>query len=377
MVPSGIYNCERNTARMSDGDESRPSDTMRGRVPENSRKFWLLLNANRWLVAAGISGGVFLALATIGQLHPTGTPALFSQADPIETLFQGLLTAIITGVTVVLTLSQLVLSQEQGPVGDQRKRMEGAMAFRKTVEDVIEEPVSPAQPSAFLRSIVRLTKRHADALQEAIADIDDEGLNDQVTEFTENLKTNATAVENGLEDAQFGEFDVVFSALNYNYSWKLYAARRIRAENEGILTEEARDLFDELIYSLELFGPAREHFKTLYFQWALIDLSRTMLYASIPALLTAVAGVIYFEPALFSETVFGVRTLVVVVSAGVAISLLPFAFLFSYILRIVTVAKRTLSIGPFILRETDRSRDPDWGVTDTRSGENTAVGNEE
>ena len=89
MVPSGIYNCERNTARMSDGDESRPSDTMRGRVPENSRKFWLLLNANRWLVAAGISGGVFLALATIGQLHPTGTPALFSQADPIETLFQG------------------------------------------------------------------------------------------------------------------------------------------------------------------------------------------------------------------------------------------------------------------------------------------------
>lgn len=128
---------------MSDSHGSRPSDTMRERVPENSRKFWLLLNANRWLVAAGISGGVFLALAIIGQLHPIGPPALFSQADPIETLFQGLLTAIITGVTLVLTLSQLVLSQEQGPVGDQRERMEGAMAFRKDVEDVIEQPVVP------------------------------------------------------------------------------------------------------------------------------------------------------------------------------------------------------------------------------------------
>jgi hypothetical protein len=77
---------------------------------------------------------VFLALATIGHLHRTGTPALFSQEEPIETLFQGLLTSIITGVTFVLTLSQLFLSQEQGPVGDQRERMEGAMSFRKDVE---------------------------------------------------------------------------------------------------------------------------------------------------------------------------------------------------------------------------------------------------
>jgi hypothetical protein len=284
-----------------------------------------------------------------------------------------LLTSIITAVTLVLTLSQLVLSQEQGPVGDQRERMEGAMAFRKDVEDVIKEPVSPAQPSAFLRSLVKLTKRHTDALQDVIADIDDDNLNDQVAAFTENVKGNADAVENGLKDAQFGEFDVVFSALNYNYSWKLYAARRICAENEDVLTEEARAAFDELINALELFGPAREHFKTLYFQWALIDLSRKMLYASIPALLTAVAGILYLEPALFPGTVFGVRTLVVVVSAGVAVSLLPFAFLLSYILRIVTVTKRTLSIGPFILRETDRSRDLDWGETGLKSAENSGI----
>ena len=115
---------------MSDSGGSRPSDTMRERVPEGSRKFWLLLNANRWLLAAGISGGVFLALAIIGHLHPTARPALFGRSDPIETLFQGLLGSIITGVTLVLTLSQLVLSQEQGPVGDPRERMEGAMAFR-------------------------------------------------------------------------------------------------------------------------------------------------------------------------------------------------------------------------------------------------------
>jgi len=39
------------------------------------------------------------------------------------------------------------------------------------------------------------------------------------------------------------------------------------------------------------------------------------------------------------------------------VSLVPFAILLSYILRIITVTKRTLSIGPFILRETDRSHE--------------------
>lgn len=90
----------------------------------------------------------------------------------------------------------------------------------------------------------------------------------------------------------------------------------------------------------------------------------------------AVAGILYLEPSLFPGTVFRVRTLVVVVSADVAVSLLPFAFLLSYILRIVTVTMRTLSIGPFILRETDRSRDLDWGDTEAKSGENAGIDDE-
>jgi hypothetical protein len=34
-----------------------------------------------------------------------------------------------------------------------------------------------------------------------------------VAEFTENLKQNADAVRSNLEGSQFGEFDVVLSAL--------------------------------------------------------------------------------------------------------------------------------------------------------------------
>lgn len=356
-------------SNVSSGGREHPGDTMRERVPEDSRKLWVLLNADRFLVAAGILGLIFVPLVGLGQVHPAGMPALFADGDPLETLFQGLLTAIITGVTLVLTLSQLVLSQEQGPVGDQRERMQGAMDFRRDVEGLIEEPVSPVQPSAFLRSIVKLTERRAEAVEAALRGADSEGPNRQIEKFLESVKWNANAVRSNLEGARFGEFDVVFSALNYNYSWKIYAARRIRAENEDLLPDAAHDAMDDLIDALELFGPAREHFKTLYFQWQLIDLSRLMLYTSIPALLASITGILYLDPTLFSETVLGLRTFVVLVSAAVAVSLLPFALLLSYILRIATIAKRTLSIGPFILRETDRSQELNWGETEQKSGE--------
>jgi len=353
------------------GADDQPSDTMRERVPENSRKFWLLLDADRWLVAGGIVGSVFVALVAAGLLQPTPVRTLLTDGDPLETLYQALVGSTITGVTLVLTLSQLVLSQEQGPVGDQRERMQGAMSFREDVEDVIREPVSPAQPSAFLRSLVKLTKRRAQALEDAVNEIDDDDLTEQVSTYVENLEGNAETVASNLEGSQFGEFDVVFSALNYNYSWKLYAARRIRAAHADVLSERATDAFDELIEALELFGPAREHFKTLYFQWELADLSRTVLYASVPALAVAVGSLLFFDPASVSRG----WVALVIAALTVSVTLTPFAILLAYILRIATVTKRTLSIGPFILRETDRSHDLDWGETEAKSGESPGVEN--
>ncbi|MFB6084776.1 MAG: hypothetical protein ABEJ94_11095 [Halorientalis sp.] len=358
---------------MSDTDGGQPSDTMRQRVPENSAKFWFMLDADRWVVTALISVTVFLGVVVFGMVSPVPASDLLAGGDPLETLFQAIIGATVTGVTLVLTLSQLVLSQEQGPVGDQRERMEGAMSFRRDVEDVIQEPVSPAQPSAFLRSLVKLTRRRAEAVQEAVDDIDDEDLTEQVETFVDSLEENAAAVGNNLEGAQFGEFDVVFSALNYNYSWKLYAARRIRAEYEAVLTEPATEAFDELVDALELFGPAREHFKTLYFQWELTNLSRTILFTAIPALIVAIGMLLFFDVAAVTTTTLGHTDALYLVALSITISLLPFAILLSYILRIVTVTKRTLAIGPFVLRETDRERDLDWGETEAKSGDSPGV----
>jgi hypothetical protein len=347
---------------MSD-EQTQPSDTMRERAAASSLKLRVLMGVNRWLLATAIAGFIFATVLAVGVVHPTETIQVLRTGDPVETLFQGFVGAIITGVTLVLTLNQLVLSQELGAVNDQRERMDGAMSFRRDAEDVLASAAVPPEPSAFLRSLVDASAERSDALVDAVEDAGaSEAFGDAVESFARSVAGNANAVSDALEGEQFGTFGVIFAALDYNYSWKLYAARRLRNEYADECTESVEAAFDDLVTTLKLFGPAREHFKTLYFQWELVDLSRAILYAAIPALAASVSMIVFFEPKagfLAGETA-GLSHALVLVAAASTAAVFPFAVLLSYVVRIATVAKRTLSIGPFILRETDRSVDLDW-----------------
>lgn len=341
----------------STGDS--PSDLLRERAGQSRLRLWVLLEADRWLVTGVLLVFVFLTLVGVGYLYPAAESAIRT-SDSVDTLFQGLLTATITGVTLVLTLNQLVLSQELGAVTDQRERMAGAMQFRQDVADVIQTAVSPSRPAQFLRALVQVSAERAEDLHATVSATADEDLRMEIEDFTDSLIRNADRVSEGLDDARFGEFDVVSSALNFNYSWKIFAARRIYERYSDTLDEEGTEALEQLIEILQLFAPAREHFKTLYFQWDLINLSRRILVASIPALLVAGGMVIFFNDATYSLVIFDVETLVIVIAAAATISLIPFLILLAYVMRIATVAKHTLSIGPFILRETEDVTEVEW-----------------
>jgi hypothetical protein len=335
-----------------------PADHLRARADQSQAKLWFLLEADRWHVTGLLVAVVFVALTGAGALLPAAEQAIRS-TDSVDTLFQALLTATITGVTLVLTLNQLVLSQELGAVGDQRERMEAAMAFRDDAADVVGAAVSPARPAQFLRALVQVSGERARALRASVAETDDADLRRAVAGLTDSVEGNADRVAEGLDNAQFGRFEVISAALNFNYSWKLFAAQRLRERHGDSLSAAGTTALDELIEALELFGPAREHFKTLYFQWALINLSRHILIAALPALLVSAGMVLYFDPAAHGD-VLGAEMLVPVVSAATAVTLLPFLILLTYVLRIATVTKHTLSIGPFILRETDDVAEVEW-----------------
>ncbi|ACV47511.1 MULTISPECIES: hypothetical protein [Halomicrobium] len=335
---------------MPAADSDIGAGTMRERAEESRWKLWLLLGADRRVVAALALLSVFVALVGLSQVVGTDLRAAMGSSDPVETLFQGLLTAIITGVTLVVTLSQLVLSQELGALGDQQERMDGAMSFRRSVESVVDSDVTPPDPASFLRSLVAAVGRQAATLQTAA----DESGDEQLRSFADDLLADADAVGDDLDGSQFGTFEVVFAALNFNYASKIYEARRLRAADAT--GDDAGETLDDLVETLSLFGPAREHIKTLYFQWELIELSRAIAYAAVPALIVSAGMILYGgQTAVVQGSVLGVDSVVWLVSAATTVALVPFVVLLAYVLRIVTVAKRTLSIGPLVLRDTVHS----------------------
>ena len=332
---------------------SDPADTMRGRVDKSRARIWILTRMGREALTAGISVGFFVLLVGFSVVSPTPMRQIIEQVDALWMTFSAMLTAIITAVTLVVMFNQLVLSQELGALGDQRERMQDASSFRSDVESYIADNVSPPDPASFLGALLDAVETIADDLEATgQGAVGDDDVN--IQSFVESVTDNAESVRDRLEDAQFGTFDVIFAALNFNYSWKIYEARRLLAKHEDSLQTETEEILTEMVTVLELFGPAREHFKTLYFQWELVNLSRRMLYTAIPALLVSTGMMFYIDTGDITGTVLGIDALVLVVCAAVTVTLLPVFLLIAYVLRIVTVAKRTLAMGPFVLREIEQ-----------------------
>ncbi|WP_327053861.1 hypothetical protein [Halomicrococcus gelatinilyticus] len=340
---------------MSDRDPGSigTADRMRERANENRLKIWLLFRTNRFLLTALLAAFVFVSLvATSVVLEPSLATELRS-ADTIETTFSAMIGVIVTGTTLVVSISQLVLSQENGPLGDQRRRMSDTMDFRTHTKDMFGGVV-PADPNSFLSQLIDETERRAEALDRIVRESDDDELIEQVGEFVDSVHGNAKAVQSSLEGAKFGTFDVLFAALNFNYGWKIYQVERMNEEFSASLSDDQRAAFEELRTALAMFGPAREHVKTLYFQWALVDLSMYILYAAVPALVVAGGMLTFVSSETFTGAFLSVPTVTWVTSAAFTVTLVPFLLFTSYILRIAPVAKRTLAIGPLILRESQR-----------------------
>ena len=336
--------------------DTTPSDRLEERTAVNASWMRVLIHSNRWLLAVVVLVVVFCLLVAAGQFGLAPFREVAASQNGIRYLFSPFIGAIITGTSIVVTINQLVLSQELGAVGDQRSRMQESMAFRTDVESKLDAGISSPEPAGFLRELLAGIDRRANRLGEsAIADGEPDR-SETVGAFVEDIRQHTALVREELDGAQFGTFEVMAAALEFNYSWKIYATRRIRTQHGESLSGEAEAALEELIDLLAFFGEAREHFKTLYFQWELINLSRALLYISVPALTVVGAFLMYVDETTLYGTLLGVDHLVWVSSIGFAFGLAPFVVFIVFILRIATVAKHTLAMGPFILRQTERDQ---------------------
>ena len=272
-----------------------------------------------------------------------------AQGDLSERLFSTMIIVIVTGTTIVVTFGQLILTQEHGPLGDQLSRLDGAMEFRERTSKLIGTPCS-TKPSIFLTHILIATATRAESLQN-FDDTGNEQLNTDLEDLSEGTVTNAKNVISKLDDADFGTFRVVFAAMNFDYSWKVFQVERLIDEYETELTTVQTEMLEDLKEALMLWGPAREYIKTLYFQWSLIALSQLILSMAIPALVVAGTMLVSLDGGTFPGRTMGIEHIIPIIGASFTLTLMPFMVFISYIFRVFTIAKRTLAIDPLIPRQ--------------------------
>lgn len=338
--------------------ETEADDTMMERGEESTWKLWVLIYASRYTLTTISILLTFVALVLLMRYGPSTLDKLLG-ADDVSTLFAAILGAIITSITLILTVTQLVISQEIGSLSEQNRRLEEQHEFRGRVEDELGLDVSPSEPAMFFRALVLATGDQGASISKLIEGRSFEG-RDEVARFAEGLVDHARRVDDELRGAEFGSFEVLSAVLNYNYSQKIHEARRLRSEHGDDLDAETDAALADLVEVLRFYGPTRGFFKTLYFQWELIDVSRGMVYAALPVLSISAYMVLAFETSNITGTTVGIHNLYLLTSAAFAFSLTPFVLLLAYVIRILTVLKRTLAPGSFVLRATDRDEEIRW-----------------
>ena len=333
------------------GDDSADDD---GSSRLGGPLLYVLLRANRWALTVAVLASVFIVLVLASRLGLSPLREIVEAQDGLEFLFSAFIGAIITGTSIVVTINQLVLSQELGAVGDQRERMNESMSFRRDVEDATGIDVSEPEPAAFVQGLLESIRSVTEELQEIGRDCSDQEARSAIEEYTADLLDSVDEAHETLEGAQFGTFEVIWAALTFDYSRKIYDARSLQSDHGDVFSSDTDSSIDELLDLLTLFGPTREHFKTLYFQWELIKLSRALLYVSVPALTVMALMIMYIDADALPGSTAGIDNLVWLTSIGFVIGIVPFVIFIVFILRIATVAKRTLAMGPFLLRETEQ-----------------------
>ncbi len=346
-------------------------ETLLDRSRESRVKQWMLLTGRRSVVASGLLVAVFVVIVGLSTLNPVDVRQLLTNTTTIQTLFSSLLSGAILLVSIVVSISSVVLSQEITSLDEQADRIDASMAYREHIEEVVERDVSPTRPAEFLQVVLQSLATKTKQLSGIAADSSDREFRDDVDQFSKRLIKDAKQSATTLDGTQFGSAKVLLAGLNYDYSWQLNAARQLRAEYADTLSDEGTEVLADLIDTLKLFATGQAYFNSLYYKRELARLSNTLLYVSLPVIIITSYVLLALDAKQFPEvSVLGLSPILLAVGAAYTVALAPYVVLTVYVLRAGTVTLRTLAAGPFILQKTAGSDEGAWEASvDTRDWE--------
>lgn len=310
-------------------------------------ELWLLIDASRWWIIAGLAAGVYVVTMLVGVFGPASIQQYLLDGTAIADAYIELQPGIITAITIVLGINQLVLSPEFGPISHQRQRLDDILSHRRDVEETADVTSSPTDPSGFLRTITDAIREHLLELEDVISDSDDRELHNQVTDCITGIRGDIGPVSDTLDEQRFGHIELFGTAIHFDTTRHIHRIRRLRRIYEQELSETQSQALEGLLTDIEHYSVAREYFRTQYFQTQFIRFSRTMLFAGLPALVVAHYAVGIIGPGVLTGTTFGIRNLLWFENGTFTVAVLPVLIIVSYVARIVTIAETSIFLGPF------------------------------
>ena len=319
-----------------------PSKQSGGRVRQalKTALHWVLYRGNRLALTAAILLVVFGSL-----LFLTGTDVLAVGPGSIAgTLFSsGLTSGVLTVVTLILSINQLILSRVFGSPGDLRDRLDGTKAYRARIEDLAGVHATPNDPAGF---IALLGETIADRARALSADLEQtiSGADEEIGETLDAVADYGQRLADALEpEASIAE--VLNVLLSTDYARKMTDVHELSNRFGAELDPVQRGDLETLEQLLEDVAIARQFFKTLALQQNFARLSRIIAVTGLAAFFaTVLLSLVYRSSGVTLEP----RLMPLVVSAGLTIVSAPIVAVIVYVLRAATVARHTVSVGPFV-----------------------------
>ncbi|SER66401.1 hypothetical protein [Natrinema salaciae] len=304
---------------------------------------WIFLTGSRLRVAAVLS---LLFIVLTALLIELGLVYVGPGSNLSTALSSGMLSGLLTLLTVALSINQLILSRLFGSAGSLSEQLESTLDYRRSVEDIADVAVSPNEPSAFLTFLADTLKRRLgdfrhEAASTAVAfDVGDdpEAYVSAVSDYAEHL---STAEE--LDDP----FEVLLLALGEDYAEHLNTTREFQARYGQRLPDETAEVLDDVLELLKGIATMRQFFKTLTLQQELARLSRELIYSGVPAILVTYFLSFVYTSASDMSTAIDPAVMPIVVAVATGVILSPLAVLVASLLRIATVSLYSVSVGTF------------------------------
>ncbi|MFW5919205.1 MAG: hypothetical protein ACOCSF_03285 [Halanaeroarchaeum sp.] len=332
---------------MSDGvttaSSVRSTDGVRERAVH-----WLLLGGNRTAVSA-VLAGAFLAFFFLST--QLGVLAIGPGSAAASAFASGLIAGTVTLVTISLSINQLILSRVFAPPNELFDRLRGTRDLRSRIREHADEPAVPNDPAAFLDLAARTLTEHANRLGSA-AEATGSDRSRAVEDYAEGIAAYGESIASQVE-SQMAIVDLLQVILGTAYADNLAATERVRFEYGDQLPDAAETELDAIDDLLEAIAVTRQFFKTLSLQQDFARLSRVVAYSGFVALAASIAMALVYRP---DAVTVPAASLPLLFSLSMGVVVTPLAVFIAYVFRAATIARHTVSVGPFVPPE-ERSAD--------------------